>query len=37
MNKRLFIENFYKDIKDKYNSIDILSKLENNYLYLLNK
>ncbi len=36
-NKRLFIENLYKDIKDKYNSIDILSKLENNYLYLLNK
>lgn len=35
--KKLFIENLYKDIKDKYNSIDILSKLENNYLYLLNK
>ena len=35
--KKLFIENLYKDIKDKYNSIDILIKLENNYLNLLNK
>ena len=35
--KKLFIENLYKDIKHKYNSIDILIKLENNYLNLLNK
>ena len=35
--KKLFIENLYKDIKNKYNSIDILIKLENNYLNLLNK
>ncbi len=36
-NRELFIENLYKDIKTKYNSIDILNKLEKNYLKLLNK